>query len=174
MNVRSQGESFGERSLVTGNPVSATIQAAEDVELLRLDPAAVQQLLDRSSDLREALVRRIDQDREFDFLRTLPFFAGLERTEIGRLLEETSLRRLAAGEFLFHEGDEAVAQRAFKEIARLTRGAYCSFDASSAGQLRDLLSAVAVYAAGGQQALQDFSRNRGEVLRQLTRQLDKR
>ena len=73
--------------------------------------------------------------------------------------------------FVFHEGDEAIAQRAFAEIARLTRGAYCSFDAGSAGQVRDLLSAVAVYAAGGRKALQDFSAHRGEAVRRLTRQL---
>ena len=76
--------------------------------------------------------------------------------------------------FMFHEGDDADAQRAFREIARLTRGAYCAFDASSAGQLRDLLSAVAVYAAGGQKALQDFTRGRDAVVHQLTRQLGKR
>ena len=76
--------------------------------------------------------------------------------------------------FLFHEGNDVSARRAFEEIARLTRGAYCPFDASSAGQLRDLLSAVAVYAAGGQQALQDFTRDRSPALRQLTRQLEKR
>jgi len=75
--------------------------------------------------------------------------------------------------FLFHEGGEPVAARVFGEIARLTRGAYCPFDASSAAQLRDLFSAVAVYAAGGRKALRDFSRNRGEALQQLTRQLGK-
>ena len=75
--------------------------------------------------------------------------------------------------FLFHEGEDPAAQRAFREIARLTRGAYCAFDANSAGQLRDLLGAVAVYAAGGQQALQDFSKTRSEVVRRLTRQLGK-
>ena len=48
---------------------------------------------------------------------------------------------------------DARAERAFREIARLTRGAYCAFDAGSAAQLRDLLSAVAVYAAGGRKAL---------------------
>ena len=83
------------------------------------------------------------------------------------------LGMLGVPTFLFHEGAEPVAQRAFKEIARLTRGAYCSFDASSAGQLRDLLRAVAVYAAGGQRALQDFSKDRSEVVRKLTRQLGK-
>jgi hypothetical protein len=58
--------------------------------------------------------------------------------------------------FLFQEGREPKAERAFKEIARLTRGAYCHFDAGSAGQLRALLAAVAVYATGGRKALKDF------------------
>lgn len=76
--------------------------------------------------------------------------------------------------FIFHEGIEPIAERAFREIARLTRGAYCSFDASSAQQLRDLLSAVAVYAAGGRKALADFSNRRGGVVKLLTRQVGER
>ena len=39
--------------------------------------------------------------------------------------------------FLFQEGREPKAELAFKEIARLTRGAYCHFDAGSARQLRE-------------------------------------
>jgi hypothetical protein len=58
--------------------------------------------------------------------------------------------------FLFQEGRNQKAERGFKEIARLTRGAYCRFDAGSARQLRELLSAVAVYATGGRKALRDF------------------
>ena len=30
--------------------------------------------------------------------------------------------------FMFQEGDDAVAERAFREIARLSRGAYCRFE----------------------------------------------
>jgi hypothetical protein len=59
--------------------------------------------------------------------------------------------------FLFQEGREPRAERAFREIARLSRGAYCRFDAGSARELRELLTAVAVYATGGRKALQDFS-----------------
>jgi hypothetical protein len=59
--------------------------------------------------------------------------------------------------FLFQEGREAKAERAFREIARLSRGAYSPFDAGSARQLRELLTAVAVYATGGRKALKDFS-----------------
>lgn len=69
--------------------------------------------------------------------------------------------------FIFHEGGEPVAAAAFRQMAQLSRGAYCPFDAGSARQLRDLLSAVAVYAAGGQQALDDFQKRKGISVLQL-------
>lgn len=59
--------------------------------------------------------------------------------------------------FLFQEGRDEKVERAFREIARLSRGAYAPFDAGSARQLRELLTAVAVYAAGGRKALKNFS-----------------
>ena len=68
--------------------------------------------------------------------------------------------------FMFHEGDNPLAAFAFKEVAKLTNGAYCQFDSTSARVLKDLLSAVAVYAAGGRKALEDMASKRGgEVLR---------
>ncbi len=73
--------------------------------------------------------------------------------------------------FVFQEGDEPNAQRSFRQMAQLTHGAYMSFDAASARALRDLLKAVAVYAAGGRKALADYAkRSGGDVLR-LTQQL---
>lgn len=75
--------------------------------------------------------------------------------------------------FVFHEGFEPLAERTFKEIARLSNGAYCRFDTTSAQQLRDLLGAVAVYAAGGPQALEDFGKRKGGVVLQLTHQTKK-
>ncbi|EWY39321.1 hypothetical protein N825_06345 [Skermanella stibiiresistens SB22] len=76
--------------------------------------------------------------------------------------------------FMFHEGGEPVARRAFEQIARLSGGAYCPFDASSAQQLKDLLSAVAVFAAGGRAALADYSRGKGEGIRRLSHQIGDR
>lgn len=55
--------------------------------------------------------------------------------------------------FLFQEGHDAVAEQAFREIARLTGGAWCRFDPGAAAQLRELLRAAAAYAAGGREAL---------------------
>ena len=75
--------------------------------------------------------------------------------------------------FLFHEGGEPTAERAFRQIARLTNGAYCRFDQGSAQQLRELLAAVAVFAAGGRKALTDFGKARGGAALLLTQQLGK-
>lgn len=99
---------------------------------------------------------------------------------IGDAMEE-NLDQLAgiAGELgllgvpalMFHEGRDATAERAFREIARLTRGAYCRFDPGAAGVLGELLRAAAVYAAGGVKALRDLSHGRHAGAQLLLQQL---
>ena len=76
--------------------------------------------------------------------------------------------------FVFHEGNNPAAAQVFRHIAKLTGGAYCPFDASSAKQLRDLLGAVAVFAAGGRRALADYGKSRREAVRAITSQLSGR
>jgi hypothetical protein len=60
--------------------------------------------------------------------------------------------------FMFQEGHDTEAEQAFREIARLTGGAWCRFDPGAAAQLRELLRAAAAYAAGGRAALQQLSK----------------
>jgi len=73
--------------------------------------------------------------------------------------------------FIFHEGHDAVAERTFKQIANITKGAYCKFDQSSAKQLRALLNAVAVYAVGGVDALRKHSKNNPTLHQNIIKQL---
>jgi hypothetical protein len=73
--------------------------------------------------------------------------------------------------FMFQEGYDPIAEQAYREIARLTRGAYCRFDQGSAKQLRELLSAVAVYAAGGRRALVEHTKGKGGGATLLLEQL---
>jgi hypothetical protein len=73
--------------------------------------------------------------------------------------------------FMFQEGDDPIAEQAFREIARLTRGAYCRFDPGAAHQLAELLRAAAAYAAGGLKALSDTSRHAGAATQKLLQQL---
>jgi len=73
--------------------------------------------------------------------------------------------------FMFHEGGDPLAAFAFQQIAKLTGGAYCLFDGVSAEQLKALLAAVAVFAAGGRPALQNLAARQGGAIKQLARQM---
>ena len=73
--------------------------------------------------------------------------------------------------FVFHEGGEPVSRRAFEQIARLSGGAYCSFETGSAQQLKELLAAVAVFSAGGRRALADLGKERGGRVLQIADQM---
>lgn len=55
--------------------------------------------------------------------------------------------------FAFHEGGERVSAEAFRQIAKLSGGAFMPFDSASAEALRDLLRAVAIFAARGREGL---------------------
>ena len=99
---------------------------------------------------------------------------------IGDAVEESAdLLSAAAGQlalrgvpvFIFHEGGAEPAAGVFRQIANITHGAYCSFDASSPQQLRDLLKAVAIFAAGGRKALENFSRTASGIVLKLTHQV---
>lgn len=70
--------------------------------------------------------------------------------------------------FCFQEGGHPVAATAFRQIAQLSGGAWAPFDSGSAGALRDLLRAVAVYAAGGAAALRRLP---GSAARSIAGQL---
>ena len=55
--------------------------------------------------------------------------------------------------FFFQEGNDALTEQAFREMARLSTGAYFRLGPNSARELADLLGAIAVYAKGGLTAL---------------------
>jgi len=76
---------------------------------------------------------------------------------------DLGLRNVRA--LMFQEGDDPVCERAFREIARLTHGAYCRFTPGAAHELGELLRAAAAYAAGGMKALADLKRRSASTVR---------
>lgn len=75
--------------------------------------------------------------------------------------EDPAVLKEAAGQlalrgvklFMFQEGHDARVEDVFRGLAQITGGAWCRFDPTAPGELRQLLAAVAAYAAGGQLAL---------------------
>jgi len=73
--------------------------------------------------------------------------------------------------FLFQEGVDPVVRNTYQQMSHLSGGAYAPFDASSAGQLKALLSAVAIFAVGGRKALENFANRSGQEVKRLTNQI---
>jgi hypothetical protein len=70
--------------------------------------------------------------------------------------------------FIFQEGRDAAVERAFREFARVSKGASARFDANAPRELAALLRAVAAYATGGKPALKlQQSRSAQLLLEQL-------
>lgn len=89
--------------------------------------------------------------------------------DLAQIAGELSLLGVKA--FMFLEGADPAAARSFREIARLTGGAFAAFDASAPAKLAELLAAAAAYAAGGRAALEDHARKSGGAARALIDQV---
>jgi hypothetical protein len=76
--------------------------------------------------------------------------------------------------FLFQEGQDARAEMVFRDLARITRGAWCRFDQGAAHELGALLRAVAAYAAGGRKALSALADQGQPAARRLIAQIGPR
>jgi hypothetical protein len=99
---------------------------------------------------------------------------------VGDAMEEEADRLCAlAGElgkldtpiFIFQEGTIPAATSAFRQIAQLSHGAHLSFDLAAIDRLKQLLAAVAVYAAGGLEALENYGKKTGGEVLQLSHRL---
>lgn len=73
--------------------------------------------------------------------------------------------------FMFQEGVDAVTQTAYREIARLTGGAYAAFDAGAPRRLAELLGAAAAYAVGGRLELERRAARGEDAARLLLSQM---
>lgn len=73
--------------------------------------------------------------------------------------------------FVFQEGYNPRVTSVFKQMAQLSGGAFAPFDLNSASQLKNLLSAVAIFAAGGRSALERLGRQSNLEVNKLIEQL---
>jgi len=120
----------------------------------------------------ERLLRHAIQQSSEQKLRAVIFIGDAMEENIDVLCQLAGkLGLLNVPLFIFQERQDPVARQAFVEMSRLSGGAYCQFDAASAEQLKDLLKAVAIYAAGGLQALEDFSKKSHNSVKLLGQQL---
>jgi hypothetical protein len=112
------------------------------------------------------------RENEKQRVQTLVFVGDAMEESIDALCAAAGqLGLLSVPVFMFQEGADPVAENAYREIARLSRGAYCRFDTGAAAELGELLRAAAAYAAGGMKALRDLSARNARGAQKLLAQL---
>jgi hypothetical protein len=137
-------------------------------ELLRLMTSVF--CLAGETQIGKVLKHAVNEARD-GHLNALVFVGDMVEEDVDALGKTAGeLGLLGVPAFIFHEGNDAVAKFAFQQIATLTGGACMRFDANSAEILRELLAAVAVYAAGGRPALENRAQKGGVAL-QITNQM---
>lgn len=137
---------------------------ANEAELLRLMTSVF--CMAGETQLRKVLLHAANETRR-NKVNALVFVGDAFEEDIdavGAAAGELGLLGVPA--FMFHEGADAMVAFAFQQVAKLSGGAYCRFDANSPDALKNLLGAVAVYAAGGNAALKALAKKQGgEVLK---------
>ena len=175
MAAQIQGEMFQETAALGGLEIQlayyrgfgefkASSWTPDEKELLRLMTSVV--CLAGETQLGKVLSHAVNETKRQN-INALVFVGDSfeeDIDQVGKMAGQLGLLGVPA--FMFHAGGDPIAGFAFKQMAKLTNGAYCQFDAHSAQVLKELLGAVAVFAAGGPPALEDLARKRGgEVLK---------
>ena len=105
LRVIGRGETFGELALLQRVGRAATVRAAEDAQLFRIDAATFDRLLaDRISAPEFA-----PTVQAYTELREITAFRGLPVNDIRQLLDHGETVNLAAGDVLMEQGDEGDA-----------------------------------------------------------------
>ncbi|MGZ0171158.1 MAG: cyclic nucleotide-binding domain-containing protein [Planctomycetales bacterium] len=107
LGTQTVGEIFGEQSILTDSPRSASVRAAEDVVLFKIDQVDFLELLDGSENLREYFDQFIHERAVRDFLRTQTFLEKLRAKDVISLLDKLEPHEFPASEVIVREGAAA-------------------------------------------------------------------
>ena len=109
LDLLKKGDSFGERSLLLDQAVSATVRAAGETVLVRIPPKQFQELVVAHPALKSTFEQAISKNLEFNFLKTQDLISDLKPKQTQELVKLVETIELGNGEPLFHEGDSGDA-----------------------------------------------------------------
>jgi ATP-binding cassette subfamily B protein len=107
LNVLRAGDSFGEMALLEGGRRTATVRASGDVEALRLERAAFDELVAAHPELRHHLELQVRHRTLHNFFREHSAFGGLPVEALRQLLDALEPVSVAAGAPVIREGEAA-------------------------------------------------------------------
>ncbi|HKM99250.1 MAG TPA: peptidase domain-containing ABC transporter [Candidatus Binataceae bacterium] len=107
LSVLKRGEHFGEIALLSEVPRTATVRAAEDLVLLRLDRRDFLNFLAEHPHVRVALERYLKDFSMRDFLRQFTALSAVPAALLRQVIEQLEERSIAPGTIVVREGEPA-------------------------------------------------------------------
>jgi hypothetical protein len=172
MAARLQGEMFAEAARIGGLRVQLVYYRGDN-------ECRASRWTENARELNDLMVRIHCHAGQTQIRKILDHVRKENRIEkvhaaifIGDACEESPRDLYAAAEglgtpvFAFQEHDDDEVALVFRQLARITGGAHCQFAQGAVEQLRQLLRAIAVFAAGGRKALSDL--NTGAARKRLS------
>jgi len=106
LNTLFAGDHFGELSLVSDEPRSATIRSAADSTLIQIPAEAVKNLLEQNSELRQYFERYADRLELWNFIKVVAQLGkNLKPPQLRELVDQFEPREFAAGETILTAGE---------------------------------------------------------------------
>ncbi len=105
LNILRAGDAFGEMALLEHTTRMATVRASSDVEALRLDRAAFEELLVGAPELKQYLELQASHRRLHNFFRYYTAFARLPVEALGTMLADLESETVESGEVVIRQGD---------------------------------------------------------------------
>ena len=107
LSVLGRGEHFGDIALLSEVPRTATVRAAEDLVLLRLDRHDFLNYLAEHPHIRVALERFLKDFSTRDFLRQFTAMSAVPAALLRQVMEQLEERTIPAGTVVVREGEPA-------------------------------------------------------------------
>ncbi len=105
LNILRAGDAFGEMALLEHTTRMATVRASSDVEALRLDRTAFEDLLVAAPDLKQYLELQASHRRLHNFFRSYTAFARLPVEALATMLADLETVTVETGEQVIRQGD---------------------------------------------------------------------
>jgi HlyB family type I secretion system ABC transporter len=105
LNILRAGDAFGEMALLERTTRMATVRASSDVEALRLDRAAFEDLVTAAPDLKKYLELQASHRRLHNFFLSYTAFARLPTEALATLLADLETETADTGNQVIRQGD---------------------------------------------------------------------
>ncbi len=103
--VLKKGDCFGEQSLLTQKPASASVRASGKLVLLKMGAAEFLEMVSGYPQIKRHFLESGERQAQFNSLKTLKIFSELKPSEIETLIKGIETVNLSPEDFLFREGD---------------------------------------------------------------------